>query len=59
MNLLLVLFYFIGIPALVIAATVWLWRRSESLLARGLVATATTATLFGLLWLLAGGQPGR
>ncbi len=55
MSLLLVLFYFVGIPALVIAVAVWLWRRSESLLARGLVVTATTGTLFGLLWLLAGG----
>ena len=55
MSLLLVLFYFIGIPALVIAAAVWLWRRSESSIARGLVVTATTGTLFGLLWLLAGG----
>ena len=55
MSLLLVLFYFVGIPALVIAAAVWLWRRTESLFVRGLVVTATTGTLFGLLWLLAGG----
>ena len=54
MSLLLVLFYFVGIPALVIAAAVWLWRRSESSLARGLVMVGAMATLAGLLWLAQG-----
>ncbi|MHB1054139.1 MAG: hypothetical protein ACYCZT_13900 [Thiobacillus sp.] len=54
MSLLLVLFYFIGIPALVIAAAVWLWRKSESPLAKGLVMVGAMATLAGLLWLAQG-----
>ena len=54
MSLLLVLIYFIGIPALVIAAAVWLWRRSESSLAQGLVMVGAMATLAGLLWLAQG-----
>lgn len=54
MSLLLVFFYFIGIPALVIAAAVWLWRRSESSLAQGLVMVGAMATLAGLLWLAQG-----
>lgn len=54
MSLLLVLFYFIGIPALVIAAAVWLWRRSESPLAQGLVMVGAIVTLAGLLWLAQG-----
>ena len=54
MSLLLVLFYFFGIPALVIAAAVWLWRRSESSLAQGLVMVGAIVTLAGLLWLAQG-----
>lgn len=54
MSLLLVLFYFIGIPALVIAAAVWLWRRSESSIAQGLVMVGAIVTLAGLLWLAQG-----
>jgi len=54
MSLLLVLFYFVGIPALVIAAAVWLWRRSESSLTQGLVMVGAMATLAGLLWLAQG-----
>jgi len=54
MSLLLVLFYFVGIPALVIAAAVWLWRKTDSSLARGLVMVGAMATLAGLLWLAQG-----
>ena len=54
MSLLLVLFYFIGIPALVIVVAVWLWRKTDSSLARGLVMTGAMATLAGLLWLAQG-----
>jgi hypothetical protein len=54
MSLLLVLFYFVGIPALVIAAAVWLWRKTDSFLARGLVMVGAMATLAGLLWLAEG-----
>jgi len=55
MSLLLVLFYFIGIPALVIAVAIWLWRKTYSSLARGLVIVGAMVTLAGLLW-LAGGE---
>lgn len=54
MSLLLVIFYFIGIPALVIAAAAWLWRKTDSSLARGLVIVGAMATLVGLLWLAVG-----
>ncbi len=54
MSLLLVLFYFVGIPALVIAVAVWLWRKTDSSLARGLVMAGAVATLAGLLWLAQG-----
>lgn len=54
MSLLLVLFYFIGIPALVIAAAVLLWRKTDSSLARGLVVVGAMVTLAGLLWLAEG-----
>ncbi|KAB2310382.1 DUF2157 domain-containing protein [Betaproteobacteria bacterium SCN2] len=54
MSLLLVLFYFIGIPALVVAVAVWLWRKTDSSLARGLVILGTMVTLAGLLWLAQG-----
>mgnify|MGYP001038377730 CR=1 FL=1 len=54
MSLLLVLFYFVGIPALVIAVAVWLWRKTDSSLARGLVMAGAMATLAGLLWLAQG-----
>lgn len=54
MSLLLVLFYFIGIPALVVAGAVWLWRKTDSSFARGLVVVGGMATLAGLLWLAQG-----
>lgn len=54
MSLLLVLIYFIGIPALVIAVAVWLWRKTDSSLARGLVVVGAMVTLAGLLWLAEG-----
>lgn len=54
MSLLLFLFYWIAIPVLVIAAAAWLWRRMDSLAARGLIAVACMAVLSGLLWLAVG-----
>lgn len=54
MSLLLFLFYWIAIPVLVIAAAAWLWRRMDSLMARGLIAVAFMAVLSGLLWLAVG-----
>lgn len=54
MSLILIFFYFIGIPALVIAAAVWLWRKTDSYFSRGLVVVGAMATLAGLLWLAQG-----
>lgn len=54
MSLLLVLFYFIGIPALVVAVALWLWRKTDSSLARGLVVVGSMVVLAGLLWLAQG-----
>ena len=54
MSLLLVLVYFVGIPALVIAAAVWLWRKTNSSLPQVLVMAGAMTTLAGLLWLAEG-----
>jgi hypothetical protein len=54
MSLLLFLFYWVVIPALVIAVAAWLWQRMRSPAARGLVGIACIATLSGLLWLAVG-----
>lgn len=54
MSLLLILFYWIGIPVLVIAAASWLWRKTDSSFARGLVVTGTAAAFGWFLWLAVG-----
>jgi len=54
MSLLLFLFYWIGIPVLVIAAAFWMWRQAVTPLARGAVVGFCIAVLLGLLWLAAG-----
>jgi hypothetical protein len=54
MSLLLFLFYWIGIPVLVISAAFWMWRQAVTPLARGGVVGLCIAVLLGLLWLAAG-----
>jgi hypothetical protein len=54
MSLLLVLFYWVAIPVLVISVAAWLWRRMGSPAARNLVGIACVATLSGLLWMAIG-----
>jgi hypothetical protein len=54
MSLLLFLFYWVVIPVSVIAVAAWLWRRSYSPAARGLIGVVCVATLSGLLWLAVG-----
>jgi len=54
MSLLLFLFYWIGVPVLVISAAFWMWRQAVTPLARGAVVGFCIAVLLGLLWLAAG-----
>ena len=54
MSLLLFLFYWIGIPVLLISAAFWIWRQTATPLARGAVVGLSIAALLGLLWLAAG-----
>ena len=54
MSLLLLVFYGIAIPVLVIWAAVWLWNRMDSRVGRGLIVLACVAGLAGLLWLAVG-----
>jgi hypothetical protein len=54
MSLLLFLFYWIGIPVLVISAAFWMWRQAVTPLARGGVVGLCIAVLLGLLWLATG-----
>lgn len=56
MSLLVFLFYWVGIPVLVIATAAWLWRRLNSSASRSLIAVACVATLASLLWFAAGAK---
>jgi len=54
MSLLLFVFYWIGIPVLLISAAFWMWRQAVTPFARGGLVGLCIAALLGLLWLAAG-----
>lgn len=54
MSLLFVLFYWLVIPALVIGAAGWLWKRTSSIVAQATILIGCMVVLTGLLWLAEG-----
>lgn len=54
MSFILFIFYWVGIPALVLLLTRWLFLRAKTPFHKELVVGACTASLLGLLWLAEG-----
>lgn len=54
MSLILIIAYWLVMPALVLLAAIALWRRARSTFHRGLIAALSVAILSGLLWIAEG-----
>ncbi len=54
MSLFLMIFYWVGIPILILWIARTLWCRTETILLKGVIAIASVSAFLGLLWLAAG-----